>query len=168
MLRANSHRWCVVVLVLASVAVLASAAVGVAQQAGVPASTQASRKRMMQAVELTLQQGVPAKLPPHIATLLGLTKGAECPVRQGVVRSGKQVQGFDVSQADKNDVVIFFVDESTSNQTLFLTSPSGALRRVVKVQAGEGQVAAKPTAEDRKAFEKERQFWLDRLAPAIP
>jgi len=122
---------------------------------------------MAQAVELTLQKGVPAKLPPHIATLLGLTKGAECAVLQGVVRSGKQVQGFDVSKEDKNDVVIFSVDESTNDQTLFLTSPSGALRRVVKVQGGEGQVA-KPTAEDRKAFEKEKQFWLDRLAPALP
>ncbi|HTZ31153.1 MAG TPA: hypothetical protein VMH31_01775 [Methylomirabilota bacterium] len=122
---------------------------------------------MAQAVELTLHQGVPAKLPPHIATLLGLTKEAECPVLQGVVRSGKQVQGFDVSKANKNDVVIFFVDESTNNQTLFLTSQSGVLRRVVKVQGGEGQIA-KPTADVRKAFEKEKQFWLDHLAPAIP
>src|SRR5437016_14490792 len=47
------------------------------------------------------------KLPPHLSTLLGLSQEQECPVRQGVVRTGKVVQGFDVSTSNKNDVVLF-------------------------------------------------------------
>ena len=72
---------------------------------------------------------------------------------QGVVRTGKLLQGFDVS--------------TTNNQTLYLTSKDGALRKVVTVEEGIGQVR-KITSEDRKAFEKEKQFWFDRLAPVAP
>jgi hypothetical protein len=83
---------------------------------------------------------------------------------QGVVRTGKVVQGFDVSKANKNDVVLFVANEATNDQTLYLTSKEGVLRKVVTVKEGVGQ-AQKITGEDRKAFEKEKQFWLDRLAP---
>jgi len=123
-----------------------------------------ARKRMVRAVDKILQEGLYAKLPPHLSTLLGLSKEEECLVMQGVVRTGKVVQGFDVSTANKNDVVLFVVDETTNDQTLYLTSKEGALRKVVKVAEGVGQVQ-KITGEDRKAFEKEKQFWLDRLAP---
>jgi len=119
---------------------------------------------MAQAVEKTLQDGLEAKLPPHISTLLGLTKEEECPVRQGVMRTGKRVQGFDVSMANKTDVVIFVVDQATNDQTLYLTSKAGALRRVVRVEKGDGRVH-KIIDEDRTAFEKEKHFWLDQLAP---
>lgn len=81
-----------------------------------------------------------------------------------MLRTGKVVQGFDVSTANKNDVVLFVVDETVNQQTLYLTSREGALRRIVAVEQGVGRVR-KVTAEDRKAFEKEKQFWLDRLAP---
>lgn len=133
---------------------------------GSPAKSSPSRKRMAQAVERTLQEGLPSKLPPHISTLLGLTKEEECPVMQGVVRSGKQVQGFDVSTLSKNDVVIFVVDQTTNDQTLYLTSKDGVLRRVVRVEKGDGRVQ-EITDEDRTAFEKEMHFWLDQLAPAV-
>ena len=83
---------------------------------------------------------------------------------QGVVRTGNLVQGFDVSTANKNDVVLFVVSETTNDQTLYLTSKEGVLRRVVTVKEGVGRIQ-KITSEDRKAFEKEKQFWLDRLAP---
>lgn len=83
---------------------------------------------------------------------------------QGVVRTGKVVQGFDVSTANNNDVVIFVVNETTNDQTLYLTSKEGVLRKVVKVEAGVGRVQ-KITGIDRKSFEKEKVFWLDRLAP---
>jgi len=83
---------------------------------------------------------------------------------QGVVRTGKVVQGFDVSTANKNDVVLFIGNETINDQTLYLTSREGVLRKVVRVEEGVGRVR-KITGEDRKAFEKERQFWLDRLAP---
>ena len=119
---------------------------------------------MARAVDTTLQEGLQAKLPPHLSTLLGLTQEEECPVMQGVVRTGKAVQGFDVAAANRKDVVLFVVDETTNDQTLYLTSKEGVLRKVVTVKEGAGQVQ-KITSEDRKAFEKEKQFWLDRLAP---
>ena len=84
---------------------------------------------------------------------------------QGVVRTGQVVQGFDVSMENKKDVVLFVVNEMTNDQTLYLTSAGGTLRRVVAVEAGVGKVR-RITSQDRKAFEKEKQFWLDRLSPA--
>jgi len=125
------------------------------------------RKRMAQAVDRTLHEGLQGMLPPHISTLLGLTKEKECPVMQGVLRGNARVQGFDVSSVNKNDVVLFVVEETTNSQVLYLTSRGGTLRKVVKVEAGEGRVQT-ISADDRKAFAKEKQFWLDRLAPALP
>lgn len=122
------------------------------------------RKRMVRAVDKTLQDGLHAKLPPHLSTLLGLSQEKECLVMQGAVRTGEVVQGFDVSTANKNDVVLFVVNETTKDQTLYLTSREGVLRKVVMVEQGVGRVQ-KLTHEDRKGFEKEKQFWLDRLAP---
>ncbi len=84
---------------------------------------------------------------------------------QSVVRTGTVVQGFDVSVADKNDIVLFVVDETANDQTLYLTTPGGTLRCVVSVKNGVGAVA-RITDKDKKAFEKEKQFWIDRLAPA--
>jgi len=134
-----------------------------AAQAGPSPSTQA-QKRMVQAVDKTLQEGLHAKLPPHLSTLLGLSEEEECLVMQGVVRTGKLVQGFDVSTANNNDVVLFVASNTTNDQTLYLTSKEGVLRKVVTIEDGVGRVQ-KITSEDRKAFEKEKQFWLDRLAP---
>ena len=119
---------------------------------------------MVRAVDKTLQEGLHAKLPPHLSTLLGLSNEKECHVMQGVVRTGKVVQGFDVSQANNKDVVLFVVNEAAHKQTLYLTSQEGVLRKVVIVKEGVGRVQ-KITGEDRKAFEKEKQFWLDQLAP---
>ena len=122
------------------------------------------RKRMVRAVDKTFQDGRQAKLPPHLSTLLGLSQEKECLVMQGLVQTGKVVQGFDVSTANKNEVVVFVVNETTNDQTLYLTSREGVLRKVVMVEQGVGRVQ-KPTREDRKGFEKEKQFWLDLLAP---
>jgi len=74
------------------------------------------------------------------------------------------VQGFDVSAEDKKDFVLFVVDEGANNQNLYLTSAQGRLLRMVSVKNGEGSVA-KITDEDKKAFEKEKEFWVARLAP---
>jgi len=84
---------------------------------------------------------------------------------QNVVRTGNVVQGFDVSVANKNDIVLFVVDETANDQTLYLTSPQGTLRRMVSVKAGVG-AEARITDKDKQAFENEKQFWVDRLAPA--
>jgi hypothetical protein len=121
---------------------------------------------LAQAADTTIQKGIHAKLPPHLSTLLGLSKEAECAVIQSVVRTGSLVQGFDVSAADKNDIVLFVVDETANDQTLYLTSRAGILRKVVSVKAGVGDVV-RTTEKDQIAFKKEKQFWVDRLiAPA--
>ena len=83
---------------------------------------------------------------------------------QGVIRSEKVVRGIDVVMANRNDVVLFVVNETTNDQVLYFTSRDGALRKVVSVKGGIGEVV-QISSEDRKAFEKEKQFWLDRLAP---
>lgn len=83
---------------------------------------------------------------------------------QNLVRTKAVVQGFDVSVANKDDVVLFVVNESTKDQTLYLTSRAAVLRRVVAVKEGVGRVQ-KITVGDRKAFAMEKQFWLDRLDP---
>ena len=129
-----------------------------------PSPSPQARKRMARAVDKTLQEGLHAKLPLHLSTLLGLSQEEECQVMQGVVRTGKVVQGFDVSTANKNDVVLFVVNETTNDQTLYLTSKEGVLRKVVTVDEGVGRVQ-EITGQGRKAFEKQKQFWLDRLAP---
>ena len=124
-----------------------------------------AQSRLAEAAAVTTTKGVSAKLPPHISTLLRITNEQECPVKQAVIRSGSLIQGFDVSVANKNDIVIFTVDEGASDQTLYLTSPDGTLRRVVTVKAGAGS-EIRITDKERRAFEKEKQFWIDRLVPA--
>lgn len=84
---------------------------------------------------------------------------------QRALRSGTTVQGFNVSTANKNDVVVFVVNEATNDQTLYLTSAEGRLRKVVAVEAGVGKVR-RINEEDRKAFAEQKRFWLDRLTPA--
>ena len=115
-------------------------------------------------MDRTLREGLQAKLPPHVSTLLGISEEKECLVMQGLVRTEKVVQGFDVSMANRNDVVLFVANATSNDQILYLTSREGTLRRVVSVKGGIGEVL-QTRGEDRKAFEKEKQFWLDRLAP---
>jgi hypothetical protein len=130
-----------------------------------PAAQTQDQKRMVRAVDRTLREGLHAQLPPHLSTLLGMSEEKESPVMQSLVRSEKVVRGFDVSVANKNDVVLFVVNETARDQILYLTSREGALRRVVSVKRGVGGVLP-VNGEDRKEFEKEKRFWLDRLAPA--
>jgi hypothetical protein len=155
-----SSRFAVAVVFLSTVVMSVSATQAQVQ----PLPSPQARKRMIRAVDKTLHDGRHAKLPPHLSTLLGLSQEQECLVMQGLVRTGEVLQGFDVSTANKNDVVLFVVNEKTNDQTLYLTSKEGALRKVVTVEEGVGRVQ-KVTGEDRKVFEKEKQFWLDRLAP---
>src|SRR5437762_12913402 len=117
-----------------------------------PLPTPQARKRMVQAVDKTLQEGPHAKLPPHLSTLLGLSQEQECPVRQGVVRAGKVVQGFDVSSSNKNDVVLFIVNETTNSQNLYLTSQQGVRLKVVALEEAVGCVQ-QVTAESREGYE---------------
>lgn len=114
-----------------------------------------------------VERGFHAELPPHISTLLGLTKEETCAVMQGVLRSTERTEGFEVTEKNHNDIVIFIVDETTKNQTFYLTSPSGALRRVVSVKQGIGYVV-KPMTADVEAFQKEKKMWEERLAVLTP
>ena len=116
------------------------------------------------AAHLAAERGLPAELPPHISTLLGLTSEEKCSVMQGVLRSSDKIQGFEVTVKNHNDIIIFVVDESTKDQTFFLTSPSGALRRVLSVKQGIGFVV-RPTNADIEAFQKEKKMWEKRLTP---
>jgi len=130
-----------------------------------PAAKARQSNSFAQAAEITFQKGKPATLPPHLSTLLGLTHEQPCEIAQGVERNGTVVRGIDVSLINQGDVVLFVVEESTRDQILYLTSASGRLRRLVRVRAGEGAVSA-VTEADRKAFAKEKQFWVDRLVGA--
>jgi hypothetical protein len=156
--RDRSSRFAVAVVFILPVVIFVPAA-----QARPSPSPQA-QKRMVRAVDRTLREGLHARLPPHLSTLLGISEEKECLVMQSLVRTKKVVQGFDVSMANRDDVVLFVVNETTKDQTLYLTSREGALRKVVSVKEGVGGVR-RITSDDRKAFEKEKQFWLDRLAP---
>ena len=158
MVRRRSRGLVVVAVLVLSVGIMP--ATGQAR----PSSGARGRRRMALAADKTFREGAQGKLPPHISTLLGLSQEEECPVMQGVVRTGSVVQGFDVSVANQKDIVLFVVNEAAKDQTLYLTSPEGTLRKVVAVKAGVGDVA-RITEDDRKAFAKEKQFWLDRLAP---
>ena len=121
-----------------------------------------AQRGLARAADTTFAKGAQAKLPPHISTLLGLSNERECPVMQSVTRNGSRVQGLDVSVANQNDVVLFVVDETGNDQDLYLTSPEGNLRKVVSVKGGVGRTL--PIADkDRSAFQKEKQFWIDRL-----
>ncbi|HEX8893270.1 MAG TPA: hypothetical protein VF783_08095, partial [Terriglobales bacterium] len=109
-----SSRWAVAVVFLLTGLLLMPATRAQVR----PSPNAQARERMVRAVDKTLEEGLPAKLPPHLSTLLGLSQEQECLVKQGVVRTGKLVQGFDVSTANKNDVVLFVVNETTNDQTL--------------------------------------------------
>ena len=129
-----------------------------------PSPSPQPQERMVRAVDRTSREVLQAKLPPHVSTLLGISEEKECLVMQGLVRTEKVVEGFDVSMANRNDVVLFVANATSNDQVFYLTSRDGALRRVVSVREGIGEVL-QTSGEDRKAFEKEKQFWLDRLAP---
>ena len=162
MSKSTGNRWCqVAVVVVFILPVVIFVLVGEAR----PSSGSYAQKRLVRAVDRILREGALAQLPPHLSTLLGISAEKECPVMQGVVRTGQAVRGFDVSMVNKNDVVLFVVNETTNDQTLYLTSAEGTLRRKVSVEVGVGKVR-RITNQDRKAFEKEKQFWLDRLSPA--
>jgi len=121
------------------------------------------RAELAAVAEATLQKGYDAELPPHVSTLLGLTHEEKCPVKQGLVRAPEMIQGLEVTAKDHNDIVIFLVDETTKDQTFYLTSPTGQLRKVLTVKQGLGQVV-RPTKADLEIFEEQKKLWKERVA----
>ena len=129
------------------------------------ASPSKAERRLAIAVDRTLTQGRDAILPPHISHLLGISPDeVEVPVKQ-FAQIGEVVKGFEVSIAKHQDIVIFLENRSNKEATFYLTSPFGKVRKVVSVKAGVGHDRP-PTPRDKRAFEAEKQFWLDQLAPA--
>jgi hypothetical protein len=125
-------------------------------------------RKFAQAADKVFQAGVSAYLPPHLSTLLGLSSKEEpCLVTQNFVRTEKLVQGFDISFVNKDDIVLFVVNETTRDAAYYLTSPRGTLRKVVVVTAGVGS-EQRITDKESKEFQKEKRFWLDRLVAVNP
>jgi hypothetical protein len=124
-----------------------------------------ARERIARAADRVLMAGAQAKIPPHVSEMLGISGDRkECPVSQRFERKAKVVRGFDVSVADKNNIVLFVTDEAANEQTYYLTSGRGGLRRVVAVREGTGHVL-RVTGKEKAAFDRELHFWLDRIIP---
>lgn len=124
-----------------------------------------AHERIARAADLVLAAGFQAKIPPHVSEMLGISADQkECLVSQRFERNGKVVRGFNVSITDKDNIVLFVTDEGANEQTYYLTSSVGGLRRVVAVKGGTGHVL-RVTGNEKAAFNRELQFWLDRIVP---
>ena len=149
--------------IVGNVIVLLLAAGILAAQSRTPAAPKAE-SRLTVAIDRTLAQGHSAILPPHVSHLLGISpEEREVPVKQ-FAEMGDPVRGFEVSTGQPNNVVLFVESRSKKQSTFYLTSRRGVLRKVLSVVEGVGY-DRRPTSNDRSAFEKEKQRWLDRLAP---
>jgi hypothetical protein len=110
--------------------------------------------------------GHDAVMPPTLSYLLGLTPHPETVAVKQVAAKirGTDMIGFNVSAKNHGDIVIF--RETPTVRTYFLTSPEGALRKVIesrKPESGEGEFQTtelRPSAL-KKRFDKERQCWMD-------
>jgi hypothetical protein len=130
-----------------------------------PSAGSGTRNRIVRAADTVLTAGLQAKIPPHVSAMLGISPDRnECPVSQRFERNGKVVRGFNVSLADKNNIVLFVTDEAANEQTYYLTSSQGQLRKVVAVREGTGH-DLRVTSKEKAAFHNELQYWLDRIVP---
>ena len=119
---------------------------------------------LTRAIDRILAEGDDAILPPHVSNLLGLSPDEhQVPVKQ-FHEMGELIRGFEVSTAEHNNVVIFVENRAQKQTTFYLMSKHGTLRKVLAVIEGTGY-SRQPTKEDREAFEKEKQRWVDELVP---
>ncbi|HKU26081.1 MAG TPA: hypothetical protein VJQ54_11455 [Candidatus Sulfotelmatobacter sp.] len=145
-----------------NVAVVLLAVGSMVAQSRTPAASKAE-SRLAAAIDRTLVQGHSATLPPHVAHLLGISpQEREVSVKQ-FAEMGEPIRGFEVSSDHPNDVVLFTESRTKKESTFYLTSRRGSLRKVLSVVEGVGY-DRRPTANDKAAFEKEKQRWVDRLA----
>ncbi len=122
-------------------------------------------ERVARAADTVLGDGLEAKIPPHVSEMLGISAALkDCPVKQRYQRDGTLVRGFEVSLTNHNDVVLFVADEGAKEQTYYLTSRLGRLRRVLAVREGVGHVWP-VNGKQKAAFDKELHFWLARIVP---
>lgn len=125
-----------------------------------------TKTRFASAIDRTLAEGHDAILPPHVSTLLGISQEQEVPVKQ-FVEMGDLIRGFEISVAEHNNVVLFVEKRAEKETTFYLTSRKGALLKVLAVRGGVGYVR-QPSKDDKDAFEKEKQTWVDKLVPKLP
>ena len=116
--------------------------------------------------ELVLRDGVDAHIPSRLSQKLGITLGYPKRVKFKQIAFQKvdqTVVAFNVSKLDQDDLIIFVMTDK--DLMLYLTSPDGVLRKVVRSE----KVPAEPTgvriteipvSVAKDGFEKEKQCWL--------
>lgn len=137
---------------------------------GSPSWTQeakSTQKPLALMVRRTLgDMGKDAQMPPTLSNLLGLTPNPHSvAVKQVAAKiAGTDMIGFNVSVKNHRDIVIF--RETSTVRTYFLTSPEGALRKVIESRksvngGGDFETTELRPSDQKKRFEKERQCWMD-------
>jgi hypothetical protein len=116
-----------------------------------------------------LTRGYQATLPPHVSTVLGLSKGESVPVRQLMSRAADKVHTYNVSVAHPRDVVLFLADEHAQSTVAYLLTSGGKLRKAVSYRAG-GEPQELAASEARPGLAREMRYWCDHAAagPASP
>jgi hypothetical protein len=131
-----------------------------------------TKQRLTQATDKVLQDGLDAYIPPNVSALLGITPSPQqTAVKQRLTQNKSKLSAFNVSIENPQNIVLFVNTRDPATgadtlQTYYLTSPQGALRKVLAVEQPSGTPRARSgTEEDKAAFAKELQSWLDRLEP---
>jgi hypothetical protein len=113
-----------------------------------------------------LGSGFLTRLPPEISLAFGLAKAADgSDVRQLITKEGDQVRTFNVSVANRADLVIFNLNARTGASVAYLLGPDGLLRKAVSYQTG-AAVQELGTADARAGFARETRFWAARARHA--
>lgn len=131
-----------------------------------------TKQRLTRATDKVLQDGLDAYIPPNVSALLGITPNPQqTAVKQRLTQNKSKLSAFNVSIENPQNIVIFVNTRNAATgadalQTYYLTSPQGALRKVLAVEQPSGTPQARSgTEEDKAAFARELQAWLDRLEP---
>jgi hypothetical protein len=120
-------------------------------------------------IDAVIRKGPASQLPAHLSVVLGVS-GVEQPtaVKQAVMRDGNTVRTFNVSTANRSDVVIITYNEQSRSSKAFLVSPEGKLRKAVSFQAG-APATERSLVEARSDFATEIKFWMAvGHKPAMP
>jgi hypothetical protein len=113
-----------------------------------------------------LGSGFLTRLPPEISLAFGLAKAADgSDVRQLITKEAHQVRTFNVSVANRADLVIFNLNARTGASVAYLLGPDGLLRKAVSYQTG-AAVQELGTADARAGFARETRFWAARARHA--
>ena len=116
--------------------------------------------------EIALRDGIDAHIPSRLAQKLGITPGYPKKVKVKQIafqKDDKTVVAFNVSKRYQDDLVIFVMTDK--DLMLYLTSPEGVLRKVVRSEklpadATGVRITEIPVSVAKDGFEKEKQCWL--------